>query len=114
VDGSKKTQESATNEASIKSTEDEAGVKAKDGSEKAEPEQDLIDISNFKFALNPDVFSGQVPQTDAEMDQWAQDEKDVRDACDYLQSEVIPELVRHSIPRSQGHLMANHLIGSGS
>ncbi|EGC43713.1 translation initiation factor eIF3 [Histoplasma capsulatum var. duboisii H88] len=57
-------------------------------------EQERVDISAFKLALNPDVFSGQVPQTDEEKEEWAQDEKEVRSACDHLISKVIPELIQ--------------------
>ena len=53
-------------------------------------EDDKIDMANFKFALNPDVFSGQLPQTDAEKEAMAKDEQDVRDACKYLRDVVIP------------------------
>lgn len=52
-----------------------------------------IDVSDFNFALNPDVFSGQNPQTDAEKAELAADEKDVRDACTYLRESVMPELL---------------------
>ncbi|KMU85194.1 hypothetical protein CIHG_02977 [Coccidioides immitis H538.4] len=75
---------------------------AADASENAEsekkettsPDQERVDISDFKLALNPDVFSGQVPQTDEEKEEWAQDEKEVRDACNYLRSKVLPELIQ--------------------
>lgn len=53
-------------------------------------EDDKIDMSGFKFALNPDVFSGQVPQTDEEKEEMAKDEQSVRDACTYLRETVIP------------------------
>ncbi|PGH04979.1 hypothetical protein AJ79_06936 [Helicocarpus griseus UAMH5409] len=59
-----------------------------------EGDQERVDISGFKLALNPDVFSGQVPQTDAEKEEWAQDEKEVRAACEYLTGKVIPELIQ--------------------
>ncbi len=36
--------------------------------------EDPIDASKFEFALNPDVFSGQIPQTDEEKEQMAADE----------------------------------------
>ena len=52
-----------------------------------------IDVSDFKFALNPDVFTGQVPQTDEEKEQMAADEQDVRDAGTYLRDVAIPELL---------------------
>ncbi|CAL5867551.1 uncharacterized protein PFLUO_LOCUS1770 [Penicillium psychrofluorescens] len=57
-------------------------------------EQEKVDISGFNLALNPDVYSGQVPQTPEEKEQWAQDEKDVREACDHLRSKIMPDLVQ--------------------
>ncbi|KAL4946176.1 hypothetical protein BDV06DRAFT_183354 [Aspergillus oleicola] len=70
--------------------------KEEDSEEKSEetPEQERVDISGFTLALNPDVFSGQVPQTAEEKEQWAQDEKEVREACDFLRSKVMPELIQ--------------------
>ncbi|KAL2426078.1 Clustered mitochondria protein-like protein [Exophiala dermatitidis] len=56
-------------------------------------EQERVDISNFNFALNPDVCSGQVPQTDDEKQEYAEDEKEVRAVCEFLRSKVIPELI---------------------
>ncbi|EAT77883.2 hypothetical protein SNOG_14691 [Parastagonospora nodorum SN15] len=66
-----------------------------DGEKKAEaePEQDRVDISGFSFALNPDVFSGQTPQSDEDKAEWAKDEAEVRAACDHLQTEVIPRMI---------------------
>ncbi|EPS30184.1 hypothetical protein PDE_05134 [Penicillium oxalicum 114-2] len=61
--------------------------------EKSE-DQDRVDISGFNLALNPDVFSGQIPQTQEEKDQWAQDEKEVREACEHLRSKIMPDLVQ--------------------
>ncbi|OQE47264.1 hypothetical protein PENCOP_c001G06635 [Penicillium coprophilum] len=60
----------------------------------AKAEQERVDISGFSLALNPDVFSGQVPQTEEEKEQWAKDEQEVRDACDHLRSKVIPDLLK--------------------
>ncbi|RFU27013.1 hypothetical protein B7463_g9332, partial [Scytalidium lignicola] len=61
--------------------------------QEADFDKDRIDISKFSFALNPDVFSGQEPQTDAEKEEWSNDEKEVRQACEFLQNSVIPELL---------------------
>jgi protein TIF31 len=61
--------------------------------EDAEPEQDRVDISGFSFALNPDVFSGQTPQSDEDKAEWTKDEAEVRAACDHLQTEVIPRMI---------------------
>jgi protein TIF31 len=57
-------------------------------------DKERIDISDFSFALNPDAFSGQEPQTEAEKEELANDEKIVRSAAEFLRSSVIPELVR--------------------
>ena len=54
-------------------------------------------IADFEFALNPDVFSGQEPQTEEERLQLAEDEAQVRFACKFLVSEVIPKLVSASL-----------------
>lgn len=53
-----------------------------------------IDMANFKFALNPDVFSDQNPQTDEEKAELANDEQEVRSACQYLREVVITTLLR--------------------
>ena len=71
--------------------------KSEEGSEEKTEESadnERVDISGFDLSLNPDVFSGQVPQTSEEKEQWAKDEQEVRDACDYLRSKVIPELIQ--------------------
>jgi protein TIF31 len=52
-------------------------------------------MESFSFALNPDVFSGQVPQTDEEREQMAEEEADVRKVCTYLTSKVIPNLITY-------------------
>ncbi|KAL4810515.1 clustered mitochondria-domain-containing protein [Aspergillus unguis] len=84
-------------EAAKKEKSDEATKSKEEGSEEKTEEsadQERVDISGFNLALNPDVFSGQVPQTDEEKEQWAQDEKEVREACEFLRSKVMPELVQ--------------------
>ncbi|KJZ76001.1 Protein TIF31-like protein [Hirsutella minnesotensis 3608] len=53
-----------------------------------------LDLSDFKFALNPDAFSGQLPQTEEEKAQLEEDEREVRSACAYLRERVIPDLLR--------------------
>jgi protein TIF31 len=55
---------------------------------------DALDASEFRFALNPDVFSGQLPQTESEKKSLEQDEQDVREACEYLRNDVMPQLLR--------------------
>lgn len=53
-----------------------------------------VDISAFSLALNPDICCGQVPQTYAEKEEWANDERDVRAVCQFLNQKAMPELVR--------------------
>lgn len=57
-------------------------------------EQERVDISGFSFALNPDVFSGQTPQSEEDKKEWEQDENEVRAACEHLLTEVIPRLIQ--------------------
>lgn len=80
-----------------KSTEEtsEAGkeVAETNGAVKKEPEQERVDVSGFKFTLNPDVFCGQRPQTEEEKAEWTKDEEEVLAACKYLTSEVIPKMI---------------------
>lgn len=80
-------------EAEVKPAESEPAKETEGGEAPKETppkEDDKIDMSGFKFALNPDVFSGQVPQTDEEKEEMAKDEQAVRDACTYLTETVIP------------------------
>lgn len=58
------------------------------------PEEDRVDISAFSLAFNPDVFCGQVPQTDEEKEEWANDEHDVRALCAHLHEKVLPEMIQ--------------------
>ena len=55
--------------------------------------EERVDISSFAIYLNPDVYCGQVPQTDEEKEELVSDERDVRAVCDFLQGKVLPELV---------------------
>ncbi|KAJ5918472.1 hypothetical protein N7466_010464 [Penicillium verhagenii] len=74
-------------------TEGESEEKSEEKTEEA-ADQERVDISGFNLSLNPDVFSGQVPQTEEEKEQWAKDEQEVRDAGDHLRSKIIPDLVK--------------------
>ncbi|RYP30790.1 hypothetical protein DL767_006071 [Monosporascus sp. MG133] len=86
--------ESAKTEESKEGAKDEESKPEEPKEESTEKEnQERIDTSNFYFALNPDAFSGQVPQTDEEKEQLAADEEDVRNACKYLRDNVIPDFV---------------------
>ncbi|KAF4975122.1 hypothetical protein FZEAL_8070 [Fusarium zealandicum] len=72
--------------------DDKEGEEGEDEATKAEKSQP--DLSDFKFALNPDAFSGQVPQTEEEKAEFAAEEEEVRAAGTYLRDQVIPELLR--------------------
>ncbi|KAH7354066.1 eukaryotic translation initiation factor 3 135 kDa subunit [Plectosphaerella cucumerina] len=62
--------------------------------EGATKKKEHIDLSEFQFSLNPDVFSGQSPTTDDEKAELEADEKEVRNACDYLLLKVLPDFIR--------------------
>jgi protein TIF31 len=72
--------------------EDSAALTQKDG-EKTEKETPRVDMSKFKFSLNPDVFAGQKPATEEEAEQLQKDEAEVRAVCNYLTTQVIPHLI---------------------
>ncbi|KAF9741932.1 eukaryotic translation initiation factor 3 subunit clu1 [Paraphaeosphaeria minitans] len=73
-------------------TEGESDEVAKEEAEAAD--QDRVDISGFSYALNPDVFCGQHPQTEEDKAEWAKDEAEVRAACNHLLFEVMPRLIQ--------------------
>ncbi|CAJ2506894.1 Uu.00g080800.m01.CDS01 [Anthostomella pinea] len=65
---------------------------SKDNDDEVDLDEDF-DTSKFSFALNPDAFSGQVPQTEEEKKEFEADEEDVRNACKHLRDSAIPEFV---------------------
>ena len=67
-----------------------------EGKEQQEQQQETVDVSGFQFSLNPDVFSGQQPQSDEEKAEWEADETEVRAVCKYLTSDTIPRLVHET------------------
>ncbi|KAK5125418.1 hypothetical protein LTR85_000527 [Meristemomyces frigidus] len=66
---------------------------AKKDEEEPAKQPDAVDMSGFSFSINPDVFSGQQPETDEEKAEWEKDEAEVRAVCEYLTDKVIPGLV---------------------
>ncbi|TVY84941.1 Clustered mitochondria protein-like protein [Lachnellula suecica] len=100
-EGETKKLEDEKSESTEVSTEPKEGEASEEASEEASAEvskpadvdNERIDISNFNFTLNPDAFSGQEPQTDAEKEEWAADEQEVRLACEFLRGTVLPELI---------------------
>ncbi|ETS83387.1 Protein TIF31 [Pestalotiopsis fici W106-1] len=87
--------EEATDKSEEKSEEKSAESEAEkpESGEEQQEDDDRLDTSGFSFALNADAFSGQEPQTDAEKEQWAADEQEVRNACAYLRENIVPEFV---------------------
>jgi protein TIF31 len=57
--------------------------------------QERVDLSDFHLAFNSDVYCGQVPQSEEEKEEWANDEKEVRAICKFLADVVIPELASY-------------------
>ncbi|TDZ29246.1 Clustered mitochondria protein-like protein [Colletotrichum spinosum] len=68
-----------------------------DGLKSSEDLKNHIDLSKFQFSLNPDVFSGQDPQSDVEKIEMKEDEEEVRLACRYLREQAIPDLIRELV-----------------
>ncbi|KFX89170.1 hypothetical protein V490_07189 [Pseudogymnoascus sp. VKM F-3557] len=86
--------EAAKEDATKAVTEGEADAESAEKPKAPEADKERIDITDFEFSLNPDVFSGQEPQTEAEIAEWAKDEEEVRAAAKFLRTTVLPELVR--------------------
>lgn len=72
--------------------DDKEGKKGDD--ETSHDDKPQLDLSDFKFALNPDAFSGQTPQTEEEKAEFKADEDEVRAAGAYLREQAIPDLLR--------------------
>ncbi|WPG98292.1 Clustered mitochondria [Acrodontium crateriforme] len=69
------------------------GTNEEAATEEQPKQQETVDVSGFTFTLNPDVFSGQQPQSEEDKLEWEKDEADVRTVCKYLTGEVLPRLV---------------------
>ncbi|KAF4987371.1 hypothetical protein FGRMN_10403 [Fusarium graminum] len=89
--GKPETEKTEKNEEGENAEKDEEG-ESKD--EVSKEEENQPNLADFKFALNPDAFSGQVPQTDEEKAEFAADEEEVRAAGSYLREQVIPDLLK--------------------
>ncbi|KAF2009157.1 hypothetical protein BU24DRAFT_82771 [Aaosphaeria arxii CBS 175.79] len=88
-------EESDEEEKKEKEAKKEKKRKEKEAKKAAEAaEQDRVDVSGFQFALNPDVFSGQQPQSDEDKAAWAKDEAEVRAACAHLLTDIVPKLIQ--------------------
>ena len=95
-----------------KAKEEEAKEEKKEeesaeGDEKKEDDvsKDQIDLSKFRFSLNPDVYSGQVPQTDEEKAELEADEKKVREVCQYLRDHAIAGFLKDLVESDAGFPM---------
>jgi protein TIF31 len=73
--------------------EEKKDGESKDGEEQPK-QQESVDVSGFSFTLNPDVFSGQLPQSEEEKTSYQEDEAAVRTVCEYLRADVIPRFLR--------------------
>ncbi|PKS12907.1 hypothetical protein jhhlp_000247 [Lomentospora prolificans] len=94
-----KAKEAEAKDEEKKSEEAEGEEKKKDDA------KDQIDLSKFRFALNPDVYSGQIPQTDEEKAELEADEKKVREVCQYLRDNVIAGYLKDLVESDAGFPM---------
>ena len=83
---------------------------SKDETKADSSDPERVDISKFSFALNPDVCSGQVPQTDEEKTEYEADEKNVRAVCDHLRTTVLPGLMTDLHDSDVGFPMDGHSL----
>ena len=67
--------------------------------------QELVDLSKFSFLLNPDICSGQVPQTTEEKRAYEEDEETVRAVCTYLRTDVLEEFIQDLHENDVGYPM---------
>ncbi|KAF3928989.1 hypothetical protein ABW19_dt0205513 [Dactylella cylindrospora] len=104
-----KMREYVNGEVEHKRKEREAGI-TPDSKHHKKEEPETVDISGFAFSLNPDVFTGQKPQTDGEKEQMVRDEDDVREACRYLTDKVIPGLIDDLKKGDVGSPMDGHSL----
>jgi protein TIF31 len=81
-----------------------------EGDEEAKPKAQP-DLSKFQFALNPDAFSGQVPQTEEEAAEWKKDEAEVRAASQHLRERVIPDMLREMADSDLSAPMDGYSLG---
>ena len=89
-----KEHKSEEKEQEIPEKDEEASAQTSGAPKEASAENERVDISGFQLAFNPDVFCGQVPQTEKEKEEWSSDEQEVRAACNHLKTKVMPDLVR--------------------
>ena len=104
--------EAVTNGTDIEHASEESKQKEQDGdkSQEQDGDQERIDISAFALTLNPDVFSGQLPQTEVEKAEWADDEKEVRAVCGHLHDKIIPEMIHDLKEGDVGFPMDGHSL----
>lgn len=91
-------------------TEMDQSSESKDKAAEQSLDDDRVDISAFSLNLNPDVFCGQAPQTDEEKEEWANDEREVRDVCAHLHEKVIPEMIGDLREGEVGFPMDGHSL----
>lgn len=101
----KGTEQKQVDDSSAEAVEESGGTATQGKPEEVNNDQELVDLSNFTFALNSDVCSGQVPQTDEEEEEYAQDEQKVRAVCAHLRTKKIPELVQDLYDNDVGYPM---------
>jgi protein TIF31 len=93
------------NGSSVEAAQDSSENTGQDKQDGSHTDQELVDLSNFTFTLNPDVCSGQIPQTEQDKSEYAQDEKDVRAVCAHLRTKAIPDLIQDLYDNDVGYPM---------
>ncbi|SPO02699.1 related to translation initiation factor CluA [Cephalotrichum gorgonifer] len=105
VDAQLASRAKAKEEAEEETEGEKKGEEATDEKEESQPAKEQLDLSGFQFALNPDVFSGQVPQTEEEKAELEADEQQVRLVCQWLREHSIPTFLRDLVESDAGFPM---------
>lgn len=79
-----------SSEATAPTTTEEESAEGANGEKK---EVITVSFNGFKYAVNPDVFSGQLPLTEADKEEYAADEATARSVAKFVKTTLIPNFI---------------------
>lgn len=80
--------------ASEKTIEKESKQEETNGTTESVKKSETPTIPLFDLTFNSDVYSGQIPQSDEDKKELADDEEKVKSICEYLRNTAIPEFIK--------------------
>ncbi|KAK7207744.1 putative eukaryotic translation initiation factor 3 subunit CLU1/TIF31 [Myxozyma melibiosi] len=75
-------------------SEEQDGESVKEDAVEEKKEVVTLSFDGFKYAINPDVFAGQLPVTEADKEAYAEDEARVRAISKFVKTTLIPDFVK--------------------